>query len=257
MARSSSDSGSPSGKNTSGKGSKAGKAAKPEKKPGRLSQIRQTYKIAKRNDPNLGWILLALFVGVLAIFIIGALLLPIGVVTKVLVVLLGVSVALLVVSFIFGRRAEKSAYAQIAGQPGAAAAVLEAVRGDWTTLPAVAVTKNEDLVHLTIGRPGVVIVGEGAPSRVRNLMTNQRKKVERWVPDTPIYEIQVGEAEGQVPLTKVQKTLMKYPRALRPAEVTEVRRRLEAATKASSALPIPKGPIPKSARGQRPPKGMR
>lgn len=238
-------------KSTSGK-----QGAKPAK-TGRIAQIRQTYQVAKRSDPNLGWILLALFLGTFAVFLIAALLLPIGTLTKVLVVVLGLSTALLVTSYVFGRRAEKAAYSQIAGQPGAAAAVLDSMRGTWFTIPAVAVTKNEDLVHLVVGRPGVILVGEGSPSRLKHLLANQRKKVERWVPETPVSEVMVGDGEGEIPLPKLQRHFAKMPRVLRPAEVTEVRRRLEAATKAQNPLPIPKGPMPKNARVQRPPKGSR
>ena len=234
----------------------SGKAAKPAK-TGRIAQIRQTYQIAKRTDPKLGWILLGLFFGTLAVFVIAALLLNLGTLTRILVIVLGLSVALLVTSFIFGRRAERSAYAQIADQPGAAAAVLDSMRGAWFTTPAVAVTKNEDLVHMVVGRPGVILVGEGAPSRIHNLLTTQHKKVERWIPDTPIHEMVVGEGDGEVPLPKLQNRLKKLPRVIRPAEVTEVRRKLGAMNKSNNPLPIPKGPMPKNARMPRPPKGMR
>jgi hypothetical protein len=238
------------------KSGKPGKSTKPAK-TGRIAQIRQTYQIAKRSDPKLGWILLALFFGTLVIFLVAALLLPVGTITKVLIIVLGLSSALLVTSYVFGRRAEKAAYSQIAGQPGAAAAVLSSMRGAWFTTPAVAANKNEDLVHLVVGRPGVILVGEGSPTRLPHLMLNQRKKLERWVPDTPFHEVMVGEGEGEVPLPKLQRKLMKMPKVIRPAEVTEVRRKLEAATKASNPLPIPKGPMPKNARMPRPPKNQR
>ena len=63
--------------------------------------------------------------------------------------------------------------------------------------PAVAVTKNEDLIHMVIGRPGVILVGEGAPSRIKHLMANQRKKTERWVPDTPSQRFTSGTATAR------------------------------------------------------------
>ncbi|MFI0433161.1 MAG: DUF4191 domain-containing protein [Candidatus Nanopelagicales bacterium] len=235
----------------------AGSDKKSGKKTGWWTTIRQTYKIAKRNDPKIGWILAGIFLGVVAIFVIGALLLPMGTITKVLVIVLGVSVALLATSFVFGRRAERAAYSEIAGQTGAAAAVLDSMRGAWFTTPAVAVTKNEDLIHMVIGRPGVILVGEGAPSRIKHLMANQHKKTERWVPETPITEIYVGDGEGEVPLPKLQRHLNKMPKVLRPAEVTEVRRKLEAAQRTASPVPIPKGPVPKSGRAARQPKNQR
>ncbi len=219
-----------------------------------ISQIRQTYSIAKQGDPRIGWILAGLFLGTLAIFVVVAILLPVGTITMWMIIVLGFSTALLVTSFVFGRRAEKAAYGAIAGQTGAAAAVLDSLRGGWFTTPAVAVTKNEDLVHLVVGRPGVVLVGEGSPNRVKHLLSNTRRKYERWAPETPFTEIIVGEGENEVPLPKLQRTLGKMPKVMRPGEVTELRNRLEAATKANSPVPIPKGPMPRNARMPRPPK---
>jgi hypothetical protein len=80
------------------------------------------------------------------------------------------------------------------------------------------------------------------------MLANERKKTARWVPDIPIYEIQVGEEADQVSLMKLQKTLSKLPRNLRGGEVTEVRRRLDALGNAQGSMPIPKGPVPTSAR---------
>ena len=209
---------------------------------GRIAQIRETYKLTRRVDPAIGWILLGLFVLVLAVFEL------IGVLTHMLWfwIILGVPFATLAVTFIFGRRAEKAAYAQVEGQVGAAASVLNALRSGWFTTPMVAVTKNQDLVHRVLGRPGVILVSEGPPSRAGQLLTAEKKRTSRFVGDTPIFEIQAGDGEGQVPLRKLQSTVMKLPRNLKPAEVNALRKRLDALT--TTPLPIPKGPLPKGAR---------
>jgi hypothetical protein len=47
---------------------------------------------------------------------------------------------------------------------------------------------------------------------------------------------------------KLQKALTKLPRNMRGGEVTEIRRRLDALGNAASSMPIPKGPMPTSAR---------
>ena len=104
---------------------------------------------------------------------------------------------------IFGRRAQGSAYRQVEGQPGAAAWVLEGMRGDWRVTSGVAGTAQMDAVHRVLGRPGVILVAEGVPSRVRGLLAQEKKKVARIVGDTPIYDIVVGDGEGQVPLRKL------------------------------------------------------
>ena len=98
----------------------------------------------------------------------------------------------------------------------------------WLVTPAVAVNKSQDIVTRVVGRPGVVLVAEGPSSRVVPLLANERKRTARWLPEVPIYEIQVGNDEGQVPLRKLQKALSKLPRTLRGGEITEIRRRLKA-----------------------------
>lgn len=163
-------------------------------------------------------------------------------------VLVAIPAGLLAAAFWFSRRAMKAAYSQIEGQPGAAAAVIQSLRGGWLVTPAVSVNKNQDMVSRVVGKPGVILVSEGPSSRVGHLLGNERKKTARWVPEVPIYEIQVGDEPGQVKLTKLQSQLNKLPRNLRGGEITEVRRRLDAVSQTGGALPIPKGPLPTSSR---------
>lgn len=169
-------------------------------------------------------------------------------------ILVAIPVGLLAATFWFSRRAMRAAYAQIDGQSGASAAVLQSLRGGWLVTPAVSVNKSQDMVSRVVGKPGVILVSEGPSSRVGHLLGNERKKTARWVPEIPIYEIQVGNEEGQVPLLKLQSALNKLPRNLRGGEITEVRRRLDAVSQTGGALPIPKGPVPTSARQVRRPR---
>ena len=211
------------------------------KKPSRTAQIRQAYSMTRKSDPRVGWVTLATFLGVLVV------LLAIGFLIghPVYVGIMGVMFAFLAATIVFGRRAEKAAFSQVEGQPGAAAAALNMLRKGWTVTPGVAVTRNQDLVHRAVGRPGVVLIAEGGgPSRLGNLLAQEKKKVARFVPDVPIYDIQAGNDEGQVPLRKLNKHLMKLPRNLKNDQVSEVNRRLKAL--GSMTLPIPKGPMPKN-----------
>lgn len=163
--------------------------------------------------------------------------------------LLGLPAGLLAATFWFSRRAMRAAYAQIDGQPGAAAAVIQSIRGNnWAVTPAVAVNKSQDMITRVVGKPGVVLVSEGPSSRVVPMLANERKRTARWLPEVPIYEIQVGNDEGQVRLLKLQRELSKLPRNLRGGEITEMRRRLDALGNAANSMPIPKGPMPTSAR---------
>ena len=108
----------------------------------------------------------------------------------------GVSMGLLVALIVFGRRAERAAYGQVEGQPGAAAAGLSMLRRGWSIQNAVAVTKNQDLVHRVVGRPGIILIGEGNPTRVRNLLAVEKKKHARFAADAPIYDITAGRGDG-------------------------------------------------------------
>jgi len=222
-------------------------AEKKPKKPrgsGRISQIRQAYTMARQTDTRLGWILLGWFLGVLAVFVLVGLLVG----HPVYLGVIGLSTAALAVTFIFGRRAERAAYGSIEGQPGAAVAALNTLRKGWEVTPAIAVTRNQDVVHRVVGKCGVVLVGEGSPTRVQHLLAGERKRHARVVGEAPITEIVVGRDEGQVTLQKLTREVMRLPRALTGAQITELDHRLRALTAQQGALPIPKGPLPKNVK---------
>jgi hypothetical protein len=147
--------------------------------------------------------------------------------------------------FIFTRIAGAAAYVSIEGQIGAGASVLMAIRKGWTTTPAVAVTRNQDMVHRSVGRAGVVLTGEGTQA-VRMMISDERKKVNRLVPGVPVFEVIVGDENGQVPLRKLQKHLAKLPKKISAHQMREVRARLKAV--GGLSMPIPKGPMPKGMR---------
>jgi hypothetical protein len=223
--------------------------AETPKKQGRLAQIRAAYTMTRKVDRMVGWVTLAVA------FLVFAVALAIGFLVghPVYAGVLGVLLAFLAATIVFGKRAEKAAFSQVAGQPGAAAAALNMLRRGWTVTPAVAVTRNQDIVHRAVGRAGVVLIGEGSPSRVGSLLATERKRVARFVPEVPVYDVQTGDEEGQVPLRKLNNHLMKLPRNLKNHQVSEVNRRLKAL--GTMNLPIPKGPLPKGLRMPRGPKG--
>jgi len=224
-------------------------AAPKAKKEGGLRRFRAAYKITKEHDKRVGLVCLAWFLGVgIAVgavfwFLIHPLA---GVVT-------GIPAGLLAALVIFGRRAERSAYAQIEGQPGAAAAALGVLRRGWNVQPAVAVTKNQDIIHRVVGRPGVILVGEGNPQRVRNLLVVEKKKHARLVREAPIHMIVVGDGEGDdvVAIKRLSKHVMKLPKAIAPHEVTDLLQRLKALDAMRPQMPVPKGPMPTSMKAAR------
>ncbi|GAA2769535.1 hypothetical protein GCM10020219_040800 [Nonomuraea dietziae] len=106
-------------------------------------------------------------------------------------------------------------------------------------------------MHLVVGFPGIVLVSEGPGNRVQKMLVGEKKRLQRVVMDVPVYDIQCGDGEGQVPLGKLQRHLMKLPRNLKKPAVNQVKDRLRSLPK---NLPMPKGPMPKGARMPRGPK---
>lgn len=210
------------------------------KKP-RFQTFRDAYKVTRAEKPWIGWALIALFTVVLVAgitlgFVFGR---PIygGFVT--------LPLAALATMFFFTRVAGSAAYASIEGQIGAGASVLMAIRKGWTTTPAVAVNKQQDMVHRSVGRAGIVLTGEGGFA-VRQMVQDEKRKSERYAPGVPVIEVFVGDGEGQVPLRKLQKHVTKLPKKLTPHQMREVRARLKAV--GGMSLPIPKGPMPKGVK---------
>jgi hypothetical protein len=233
---------------------KKAKKVKAPKGPGdvgKLKQMRMAYTLTRKKDPKLPWAMLGAFaVDFVVVFGIGVL---IGHV--VFGAIFAVLTGILAATFVFGSRVQKSAYAEIEGQPGAAAAVLNTIkRGGWTITPAVALNKNQDCVHRAVGRAGIVLIAEGSQRGMNELLDAERKRMNRFVADVPVTELRVGNGEGEVPLGKLSKKLMRLPRNMKGGSITEVNDRLRAVGDVMKTAPIPKGPMPK---GTRKPKGPR
>ncbi len=235
--------GGSTGATASGRAAKVGKDGQP--KVGRLKKvgnqarmIKQAYTLTRKNDPKLPWVMLIAFVAVVAVVELIGILLGSPFLFLPLAIILGLLAALIV----FGRRAQGSAYRQVEGQPGAAAWVLEGMRGDWQVSSGVAGTTQLDAVHRVLGRPGVILVGEGSPSRVRPLLAQEKKRIARISGDAPIYDVLGGDEEGQVPLRKLSAHVMKLPRNLSGGELNALRKRLAAL--GGARMPVPGGPLP-------------
>ncbi|CAL9420912.1 putative protein [Streptomyces sp. enrichment culture] len=216
--------------------------------PGRLKQIALTYKMTRKADPKVGLIVAGVGIVTFGVFLAIGFLID----HPVYLGILGFLVAFLAMAIIFGRRAERAAFGQMEGQPGAAAAVLDNVGRGWTTTPAVAMNRSQDLVHRAVGKAGVVLIAEGNPNRVKALLAAEKRKLARIMPDVPVHDFIVGTGEGQVPLKKLRTTMLKLPRVLSGPQVTQANDKLRAMGDLMSNMPLPKGPMPK---GMRMPRG--
>jgi hypothetical protein len=106
----------------------------------------------------------------------------------------------------------------------------------------VAFSGKQDLVHRVVGRPGIILVGEGRRARVQALLKQTARKTARVSGEVPVHEVNVGSADGQVALSDLRVHVMKLPRAMKPKQIGPLDRRLHAL--GGAELPIPKGPMP-------------
>jgi len=210
----------------------------------RFRNLAAVWRQLRTLDPGAaGWIILSGAVGLLAGGALGFL------VSLWAVVPVALMSGLLAALIMFNVRARRAMYASIEGQLGAAAAVLEQLRGAWFVTPAVAINGKQDLVHRVVGRPGVVLVGEGAPQRVKGLLAQERKRLSRAVGDIPIHTLVVGDGEGLVALGKLQAKVTKLPVKLSRKQIAPLERKLKPLTR---TLPIPGGIDPTAVRRGRP-----
>jgi hypothetical protein len=208
----------------------------------RLKQIGMVFQFTAKQDKwfvplVVGAVVIPLLLTVLAGYFLGWIWVP-----------LGVLIALLAVLLVLNLRSNEAMMNAIEGQPGAATQILSALRGNWRVKEQpIAFTVNNDFVHLVLGPPGVVLIGEG--DRVKPLLSEQKRRLSKVIGSAPLYDVVVGNEEGQVPIRKLRNHLIRLPKNLAGKEINALDRALTALT----ARPqMPKGGIPKEFR---PPRG--
>ncbi|MDT5347853.1 MAG: hypothetical protein QOH91_1140 [Mycobacterium sp.] len=228
----------------------ARQAAKAEAKAAgrqRRAQMWQAFSLQRKEDKRLLPYMIGAFVLVVGLTSAvgvwtGALL------SMIMMIVLGVVLGVLVAFIIFTRRAQRSIYRQAEGQTGAAAWALDNLRGKWRVTPGVAATGHFDAVHRVLGRPGVILVGEGSANRVKPLLAQEKKRTARLVGDVPIYDFIVGNGEGEVPLAKLQRHLTRLPININAKQMDSLESRLAALGSRAGAGQLPKGPLPNAAK---------
>ncbi|MDO5750167.1 MAG: DUF4191 domain-containing protein [Rothia sp. (in: high G+C Gram-positive bacteria)] len=236
----------------------AEKKQKKERRPGTFSQIKQVYRETKKQDPNIGWILLLASLGTLLVSLVIGVLLG----NWITFLILGLGLAAIVAMLILGRRARTAAYAQIEDQPGRSGAVLNSIRRGWIVEEQpVAANRAQDVVFRAVGKPGIVLVTEGPWSRVKPLVEKEKKNLRIVTPNVPVHVIQTGHDEGQVDLKDLEKTMKGLTKVMKEQgkdirltneEMHKVSQRLQTMNNMRNPMrAMPKGIDPMRARPDR------
>ena len=209
---------------------KSDQPAKP-KRENPFKRIASVYKTIKAIDPQVTlWMLLA-FVVVLGVGTLIGLLVG----HVILALIVAIPFALLAAMIVLSRRGERAAFAQMEGQRGASIGGLSALRRGWyyDQEPVAAdATKPSEIntaavVFRALGRPGIVLLGEGPKHRVDKLFAKETKKVARVAPGVPVHTFIVGSGEGELAPRKIRMTLTKLRPELSKEEMPVVNKRLK------------------------------
>ncbi|SPM32071.1 DUF4191 domain-containing protein [Mycobacterium terramassiliense] len=212
----------------------------------RRGQLWQAFNMQRKEDKRLLPYMIGAFVLIVGVSVAAGV--WAGGLTMLTLIPLGVLLGALVMFIIFSRRAQRSIYSKAEGQTGAAAWVLDNLRGKWRVTPGVAATGHFDAVHRVLGRPGVILVGEGSAARVKPLLAQEKKRTARLVGEAPIYDIVVGNGEGEVPLGKLERHLTRLPNNITVKQMDSLESRLAALGSRAGAAVMPKGPLPNAGK---------
>ncbi|WP_029149999.1 DUF4191 family protein [Microbacterium indicum] len=235
----------------------ASRTPAPEKRPGFFATIKQLFTFVHKEYSWVAWglpivILLGVWVGVV-----------VAIVTDqqwwgyILWVIFGIMLGLIASMLLLNRLATTAMYRQIDGMPGAGGHVVSNMLGrKWRgeEMPVAVNPKSQDAVYRAVGRGGVVLVGEGAPSRLDRLVKKEKATALRITHSSvPVNVFYVGHDEGQVEIKNLAKAIKKLPNAVDRAGMNQLISRSESMSRGgAAAMPIPKGIDPLRVRAPRP-----
>ncbi|WP_203568257.1 DUF4191 domain-containing protein [Aestuariimicrobium ganziense] len=207
---------------------------------GQWKQITETYKLSAQYDKKLhlyviGAVVACILLGVL----LGLLIRPWWMWT-----LIGLMFAAPAALFVLLQRSKKATYSRFAGQAGSGEVALNMLDKKWTTSPAIAVTRQMDVVHRALGPTGLYLIGEGDPNRIKALLATEAKRHEQASRIVKPTTIIMGDKDGQVPLPKLAQHIKKQPKTLDAAQIADVASRLKGLDAMRPKVPLPKGPLP-------------
>lgn len=223
------------------------KASNDPRDMGRVKQVIQAYKLTHEYDKPLPWLLLGAFVLPIVVGVVVGLFID----HAIYLGIIGIMVGLMLAMLLLANRAKRAAYRRYAGQAGSAEVALNMLPKQWTSTPAITATKQLDTVHRAVGPGGIVLIGEGEPSRVRKLLAAEASKHQKVNDRATVTTLMMGNGKGQVPLEKLTSRIRKLPKTMQAHEITEVKARLTALDAVRPRMPMPKGPMPTSARQMR------
>lgn len=212
-----------------------------------LRQVLEVYKVTAKHDPKAN-----LFMG-------GALVLTIVVFTVIgifikpwwLYAIFGVLFGVLAAMSVLTWRAKSATYKRYEGQKGSAEVAMSMLGKEWVKSPVITANRQLDIVHRVVGPGGVVLIGEGDPGRVRAMLATEAKKHEQVKYGVKVTTLIMGDRDNQVPLEKLADHIKKLPKVIKTAEITDISNRLRALDSMRPKIPLPKGPMPTSAKGAR------
>src|SRR6201993_3847176 len=143
----------------------------------RRTQLWQAFNVQRKEDKRLLPYMIGAFVLIVNIAV--AVGVWAGGLSMITIIPLGVLLGALVMFIIFSRRAQRSIFGKAEGQTGAAAWVLDNLRGKWRVTPGVAATGHFDAVHRVLGRPGIILGAEGSAGRDKPPLAPEEKRAAR------------------------------------------------------------------------------
>jgi len=214
---------------------------------GQVRQIIEVYKVTTQHDKRAN-----LFMGgALALCIVVFTVLGIFLKPWWLYVIFGVLFGVLAAMSILTWRAKTATYKRYEGQKGSAEVAMSMLGKEWVKSPVITANRQLDIVHRVVGPGGIVLIGEGDPGRVRAMLATEAKKHEQVKYGVKVTTLVMGDRENQVPLGKLADHIKKLPKIIKTAEITDISNRLRALDSMRPKLPLPKGPMPTSAKGAR------
>ncbi|WP_296136078.1 DUF4191 domain-containing protein [uncultured Tessaracoccus sp.] len=212
---------------------------------GALRQLKEVYRVTKEQDPKLPGLLAVAFAVPFVVIMALTFWLSWGRwVSFTLWTLLAVMTGVMVMTWVLTRRAKRGTFKRYEGQAGSAEVALSMLpEKKWSFTPGITANRHMDVVHRALGPGGLILVGDGEPGRLKNMLASEKKKHDQILYGVQAQVIQMGNGTGQVPLDKLTDHIRKLPKQLTNQQIAETRARLRSLDAMRPRAPIPKGPI--------------